>query len=537
MTQNQWSMSARTTVRPGPDGHTQLIQQGIALHNARRFREAERCYQLVLRDNPKHPDALNLMGVLAVEADRFTIAIDYLRKAVAINPRQAIYQNNLGNALFVHSFPEEAIPHLKKAVQLDPKYAEAMCNLGRAYRTIGDAEKARRWFEKALKADAGFLRAKAGLAELAVELGQTEEATEAFRKILALDPWQIEALWGIALARKFEESDPEIQAIEQVLRDPTLRSDQRAPLHHALGKIYNDIGRWEDALGQFIQGKKNKAMKFYMELHRRTYANLRSTFSKTFFAARPGYGHNDERPVFIVGMPRSGTTLTEQILASHPRVHGLGELPDFRKIGQELNYGRPEPEAFSAAVEVMKPKQALKLAERYLRVMKRVPKGAARATDKNPHNYEMLGLIAILFPNAKIVHCRRDAMDTCVSCFMQNFNDSHGYNSDLTVLGQYYREYSALMDHWRDVLPLKFFELNYEDMVADQEGMSRKLIDFVGLEWDDACFDFFNTERTVATPSRWQVRQPIYTTSVKRWKRYEAHLGPLKEALGDLFVE
>ena len=536
MTQNQWSMSARTTVRPGPDGHTQLIQQGIALHNARRFREAERCYQLVLRDNPKHPDALNLMGVLAVEADRFTIAIDYLRKAVAINPRQAIYQNNLGNALFVHSFPEEAIPHLKKAVQLDPKYAEAMCNLGRAYRTIGDAEKARRWFEKALKADVGFLRAKAGLAELAVELGQTEEATEAFRKILALDPWQIEALWGIALARKFEENDPEIQAIEQVLRDPTLRSDQRAPLHHALGKIYNDIGRWEDALGQFIQGKKNKAMKFYMELHRRTYANLRSTFSKTFFAARPGYGHNDERPVFIVGMPRSGTTLTEQILASHPRVHGLGELPDFRKIGQELNYGRPEPEAFSAAVEVMKPKQALKLAERYLRVMKRVPKGAARATDKNPHNYEMLGLIAILFPNAKIVHCRRDAMDTCVSCFMQNFNDSHGYNSDLTVLGQYYREYSALMDHWRDVLPLKFFELNYEDMVADQEGMSRKLIDFVGLEWDDACFEFFNTERTVATPSRWQVRQPIYTTSVKRWKRYEAHLDPLKEALGDLFV-
>ncbi len=180
---------------------------------------------------------------------------------------------------------------------------------------------------------------------------------------------------------------------------------------------------------------------------------------------------------------------------------------------------------------------ARKLAGQYLRVMERAPKGASRCTDKNPHNYEMLGVIALLLPNARIIHCRRDPMDTCVSCFMQNFNDSHGYNSELAVLGQYYREYTALMDYWREALPRSMLELRYEDMVADQEGMSRKLIDFVGLDWDDACLEFFNTERTVSTPSRWQVRQPIYNTSVKRWKRYETHLDPLKEALGDLFVE
>lgn len=539
MKQKQWSMSAKATIRAPVarvDGHKQLIQQGLVLHKARKFREAERCYQTVLRDDPRHPDALNLMGVLAVEADRFAIAVDYLRKAVEVDPSEAVYRNNLGNALLVHSLPDEAIPHLKKAAQLDPKYADAMCNLGKAYRTIGDAERAKKWFEKALKADPGFLRAKAGLAELLVELGRTEEATVAFREVLAVDPRQIEALWGLAIARRFEEGDPEIASIETALKDPTLRADQRAPLHHALGKICNDTGRWDDAVAHFIQGKKDKALKFYMDLHRRTYANQRQVFTRTFFAARPGYGVSDERPVFIVGMPRSGTTLTEQILASHPRVHGLGELPVIRKIGQALSYGRVEPKDFTDAVTAVDATRTRMLAEQYLRVMSRAPASTLRATDKNPHNYEMLGVIALLFPNARIIHCRRDPMDTCVSCFMQNFNDSHGYNSDLRVLGQYYREYSALMDHWLEALPLAMFELQYEDMVADQEGMSRRLIDFLGLDWDDACLEFFKTERTVSTPSRWQVRQPIYSTSVKRWKRYEAHLDPLKEALGDLFA-
>ena len=532
-------MSAKATLKIPPAGverHKELIQQGLVLHKARKFREAERCYQMVLRDNPEQPDALNLMGVLAAEADRYAIAIDYLRKAVAIDPREAVYRNNLGNALLIHALPDEAIMHLKKAAQLNPKYADAMCNLGKAYRSIGDADKARRWFENSLRADAGFLRARAGLAELSVELGRTEEATEAFRKILALDPRQIEALWGLALARKFDKDDPEIATIEQVLSDPTLRSDQRAPLHHALGKIYNDIGRYEDAMSHFIQGKKSKALRFYMELHRRTYANQRQIFSKTFFAARPGFGVEDERPVFIVGMPRSGTTLTEQILASHPKVHGLGELPVMRKIGQALKYGSAEPKEFADAVTAMNAGQTRKLAEQYLRVMERTPAGTLRGTDKNPHNYEMLGVIALLFPRARVIHCRRDPMDTCVSCFTQNFNDSHGYNSDLAVLGQYYREYRALMDHWHEVLPLAMFELRYEDMVADQERVSRRLIDFVGLDWDDACLEFFKTERTVSTPSRWQVRQPIYSTSIGRWKRYEAHLDPLKEALGDLFT-
>ena len=214
-----------------------------------------------------------------------------------------------------------------------------------------------------------------------------------------------------------------------------------------------------------------------------------------------------------------------------------GEEVDSNVRARVLYYGTPQPARFENALSALDWSSAAKKAGTYLDVYERAPRDALRIIDKNPHNFECLGLIALMFPNARIIHCHRDAMDTCVSCYMQNFNVTHGYNADLATLGQYYRAYEDLMSHWRDVLPLHIFELQYEEMVADQEAKSRELIDFLGLDWDDACLEFFSADRLVSTPSRWQVRQPIYATSVKRWKRYEEHLDPLKDALGDLFSD
>jgi len=177
------------------------------------------------------------------------------------------------------------------------------------------------------------------------------------------------------------------------------------------------------------------------------------------------------------------------------------------------------------------------LAARYLTELDRHSRTALRVVDKMPHNFLLLGFIALLFPKARIIHCRRDPMDNCVSCYTHRFNKAHGYSTDMKTLGLYYREYRRLMEHWRKVLPLKMFELDYEEMISDQATMSRRLIDFVGLDWDDACLNFHETERTVRTLSRWQVRQPIYTSSVQRWRKYDEFLGPLKEGLGDLFQE
>ncbi len=529
-------MSASTTLNAPSARHEQLVENGIAHQQAGQFREAEHCYQLVLRENGQHPDALHYMGLLAVEADNGQAALDYLGKAVALQPKNAIYQNNLGNAFTYARRPAEGLVHLKKAIRLDKTYVDAYCNLGRAYRDLDMADKAQGQFERCLKAAPGNPRALTSIAELALERGDLAAAQSGFEEVLKHDPENLLALTGLAGSRRCEPGDPLIKLMRRYLDDPDLDREQRAALHHALGKAYNDIADYDEALYHYKRGKEFVDARFHIDLHRTTYSIQKQVFTTQFFAERAGVGSPDERPVFIVGMPRSGTTLTEQILSSHPQVHGMGELGAARKLMGELDYGTPQPERFAKAVAAMDKPAAARKAEAYLEVYDRAPRDALRIVDKNPHNFECLGLIALMFPNARIIHCRRDAMDTCVSCYMHNFSATHGYNTDLATLGHYYRAYDDLMAHWRDMLPLPMLELQYEEVVADQEGKSRELIEFLGLEWDDACLEFFAADRLVSTPSRWQVRQPIYATSVKRWKRYEEHLDPLKEALGDLFT-
>jgi tetratricopeptide (TPR) repeat protein len=509
-----------------------LIEQGVHLHRARRFREAEYVYQAVLRENPQHPDALNLMGVLAIEAGRNTVALDYLRKAVKLSPKQAIYRNNLGNALIIASHCEEALPHLRRAVALDPGYAEAWCNIGKAWRLIGDMVQAEKHFRRTLSLSPGFLRAQTGLAELDTEMGRFEEAGTAFKRILALDPRNVEALCGLAMVRKFEVGDPVIGQFETLMRDVQLRDDERAPLHHAFAKICNDLGCYDEAVTHFTRGKELKKLKFHTELHHATYAAQRALFTPAFFLERKNFGSEDARPVFVVGLPRSGTTLTEQILASHSAIEGLGELPDMRRIAHGLGYGSADPEVFTKRIAKLTKREAHELAQNYCKAYARAPKDAQRLVDKSPHNYELLGLITLLFPKTHIIHCRRDPLDNGVAIYMQNFSESHGYNKDFATLGAYCREYQGLMAHWQDVLPLPIHTIDYEATVAQFDDTARALISFVGLPWDENCLKFFESERQVRTPSRWQVRQPIYSSSVNRWKRYEKYLGPLKAGLG-----
>ena len=515
--------------------HNRVIENGLALYSSRRFVEAERCFQTVLLQDPKHPDALHMMGLLAIEANQFLAAIDFMQRALKQMPRQPMYLNNVGNALILARKPEDALRYLRKAIKLLPRYAEAHNNLGRAYRALGKADEARKCFARALAIEPGFIRAEAAFGEMLVEIGEMPEAAQVFRSILARDPHNVQALGGLSAAFKFTEEDPELDNIQAALRNPNLIPDHRVILHHAAGKICNDLGRYDDAMQQYFAGKKAAGLQFPIELHHRSYAILRSKFSKAGFAGNFTTGSQSEIPVFIVGMPRSGTTLTEQIIASHPLASGAGELPDIRRTGTQLGYGLPEVDAYVKNVQALSAAALGEISSAYLSSLTRgVPKSTLRVSDKNPQNYEQLGLIARLFPNAHIVHCRRNPVDTCISNFMQSFDQSHGYNADLTVLGHYYRDYVQLIDHWRSVLPLKFLDLDYEDMISDQEGTSRRLIEFLDLEWHDDCLRYFNNKRSVTTPSRWQVRQPIYASSVNRWKRYERHLAPLLEALGDL---
>ena len=232
-------------------------------------------------------------------------------------------------------------------------------------------------------------------------------------------------------------------------------------------------------------------------------------------------------------MPRCGSTLTEQILASHPAVAGLGELANLRNIGREHGYLDMQAAILKNALLALSTDQIKAMSEKYAQVFARTGQPVARYIDKNLHNFELLWLIALLFPNAAIIHCKRDPIDNCVSIFQQNFTEFHSYSKDFETLGRYYRSYERLMAHWKKVLPIKIIESSYEDMVEDLEGNARKLIGHLGLEWDDRCLEFQKSERIVQTASRWQVRQGIYKSSQQRWKKFEPWIGDLISALGD----
>lgn len=497
-----------------------------------RAEEALGCYERLLALNPRHADAWVQKAALLLDLRRLKEAATSLDRALEIDPGEAEAWNTAGNLRMEVQQPEEALDCYDRAIALKPGHAEAHRNRGAALMELGRPAEAAASFAAALALKPGYGDARAGLARLALEEGRFAEAEERFAGVLRDEPGHPESLAGIAGVRRYAEGDPLFDRLKQRLAEGGLSGERQALLHHALGKIANDAGLHDEAMLAFARSKAVSQSRFDLAQHRASYAAMRELFTAEFFAARQDFGLADERPVFVVGMPRSGTTLTEQILASHARAEGLGELPDMARLARSLGGGPSQPARFADAVRAMTAADSRRLAERYCEAWRAAPPDALRLIDKRPHNYELLGLIALLFPRARIIHCRRDAVDTCLSMYMQHFSAGHGYNRELGVLGQYYRDYEALMAHWAGVLPLDLQDCVYEETVADVETAARALVSFLGLEWDPNCLDYHAQERTVRTPSLWQVRQPVYKSSVARWRRYEAHLGPLLEALG-----
>jgi hypothetical protein len=514
-----------------------LLQKGQAHQKRGQFKEAEHCYQLVLRDDSKNAEALNLLGVLVVEAEQYDMSIELLLKAIKQKPKSAKFRNNLANSYILNDQPELAVPHLRKALARNPGLIEALMNMTRAYREMGKWKSALGLCEKALKRDPDFTPARVEQAGIMADSGDTIGATVLFRQILNDKPRELDAMIGLAGSHKFTRDDKEIELFEAALSEGGLPEEKTISLLHTAGKYYNDIKDYDNAFARFAKANDMAERNFDLTAYRKHVDQLSHLFTPLNFIKYQGAGSDSERPVFIVGMPRSGTTLTEQIIASHPKAFGAGELPDIGVISGEITQTHYSQATYYEHLKNLTTDQISHYAERYLNVLNRHSRQALRVVDKMPHNFEALGLIAMLFPQARIIHCKRDPMDNCMSVFTHHFIETHGYNTSLEKLGLYYREYNRLMDHWKAALPLNIFELQYENMIVDQEGMTRKLVDFLDLEWDDSCLNFHQTERSVQTISQWQVRQPIYTTSVKRWKHYDKHLGPLKQALGDLFVD
>jgi tetratricopeptide (TPR) repeat protein len=483
---------------------------GYTLKEQGKLVEALEAYRRAQAIDPGRVDVHNNLGTVLFELDRMAEAEACFRQALAQRPDSPMTLANLANALTAQGKHEEAAAACRRAIELEPPHADAHYNFG----------KANAWNQMA--------------AALAAQ-GDLHAAHEAYQKAVELVPTKASFHRGLALSKRFEAGDRQLAVMEQLAANPApVPEPERIHLQFALGKAYADLKDYDRSFRHLLAGNRLKREQLTYD-DAGAFANMqrvRNVFSAQLLQAKAG-GKTAPTPVFIVGMPRSGTTLIEQIIASHPKAFGAGELLDLHNIVQSLAGLNGSGLCFPEVIETMSREQLRQVGARYLAVIRALAPTAERIVDKMPGNFHFPGLIQLALPNARIIHSRRDPVDTCLSCFSILFEgDAIPYSYDLGELGRFYRSYDALMAHWRAVLrPGLMIEVQYEEVVADLENQARRIIAHCGLEWDDACLAFYKTRRPVRTSSVAQVRQPIYNSSVGRWRPYREQLRALLEEL------
>ncbi len=510
------------------------LQIAVQLEEQGDDEGAKQRYQQILRADPRQADALNRLGVMAGRKKEYANSARFFAEAVKVEPKNAPLRGNLGVAYLKANDLGNALVHLKKALALDKRSMVALYNLADCYSQLEKPGEAMEYVERLLKVMPDHKRGRLLKARILASLGRMDEAEVIYREMIATGQKLAAAYRGISSIKKFREEAPELAEVEALL-EGEMPGSERQTLHFTAGKFADDCGQHDRAFVHFIAGKNQYEEKFDIVAYAELIHGMIELMTPEFFAERSEFADRSDRPVLIFGMPRSGTTLTEQIIGSHPRARPAGELTYFNMTMRDYGFSRTRPDRFLRTVESISRKDAKRIAEGYLAVLRKQSRTADRVVDKMPHNFEQVWLISLLFPNAAFIHARRDPMDNCISCFTNALNEAHNYTGDLKTLGRYYRLYDELTRHWYKVAPVNILASQYEDLTADQEGRSRDLIAHTGLEWDDACLRYYESDASVRTLSRWQDRQPVYKSSVARWKKYDAHLDPLKEALGDLY--
>ena len=515
----------------------------VAHHNlgaallAKQFpAEAERCFREALRLQRGYAEAWNSLGLAQGAQGALGPAADSFRQALRLNPDYAEAHNSLAFSLLQEDRLEEAIAEVRAALVAKPGYLQARLNLAIILVEQESFEAALAACDEVLRDHPAHPAALAGKASVLDRLGQREEAAKIVMPLAdarAL-PHAMIPLYG-RLSRDSEKQEEAIALLEGIEASGSAAESARRDLHFALGNLYDRLGRHDDAFTHYAAGNALRRTDHDPQAVTERTDRIIAFYSPERLARLPraetGPAYPADLPVFIVGTPRSGTSLVEQILSCHRDVAAAGELRELRRLAEGLGLGFKdgEPEPSEGALSG----DALTAAGRtYLDGLKARGESAKHITDKMPYNFERLGLISLLFPAARVIHCKRDPLDSCLSCYVQNFARGNFQTFDLGHLGLYYRNYERLMVHWQEVLDLAILDVSYEAHVKDPEGTCRQILDFLGLDWDPACLDFHESKRYVKTASRDQVQKPIYRSSVGRWRPYEANLGPLKDALG-----
>jgi tetratricopeptide (TPR) repeat protein len=505
--------------------------RGSALQKLNRIHEAEKALRCAILLKPDYAEAYCNLGTVLIDLGSLFEAEAMIRHAVELKPNSTTALCNLGKVLIDLGKSDEAEVVIRRALALKPDYAEAYFYLGAVLIRLGRPDAAAEATRRAIALKPDLAGAHHNLGMALLELGRLTEAREAAEKAIALAPHEPLHFRQLGEVRKYAVSDPYLTALEALSkREASLDIGRQIDLHFALAKAHADVGQMEDEFKRLLAGNKLKrSLIDYDE----TFVlgeidRAQQVFTSEFMRASQGASELSSKPVFIVGMPRSGTTLVEQILASHPHVFGAGELKFFELAIGDVRSAMHEAPAYPEIAVHMSGEQFREIGERYLARIQELAPDASHITDKMPANFVFVGLIHFALPNATIIHTVRDPVDTCISCFSKLFMEGNFQTYNLAELGRYYRHYKALMAHWHSVLPPgRILDVKYEDTVSDVEGVARRIVAHCGLPWDQNCLDFHRTERAIRTASAAQVRSPIYASSIGRWRAYQPFLGQL----------
>lgn len=539
----------------------------VSLESLGKLDEALHHLQIALRFNSNNPVLLNNIGILYLKLDSLEKAIKAFQKALIINPNLPDTHHNLSivfrkkgdrnkamlacrKALSINpNFPEalhqagllnhklgkldEAQQYYKKAIENRPDFPEAYFNLGNLLKDKGQFQVAVQVYQKAIQYKPDFHRAIGNMGNAFMFLGDDKAAISCWENAIGVKPDHVQAYAHIVALRHFKKKDRFVVAMETLLADPKLSVAQKIHLNFALSKAYGDLKNYDRSFQLMAEGNRlrRKTFDYDETIIKNEVASIKTVFREDWIKERNGYGCDDQTPIFIIGMPRSGTSLVEQILSSHPDVFGAGELYHLDAIlsAKSREYGKGK---FPEYIHMLRPKDFKKIGLAYVREIRKLAPKARFITDKMPQNFLFVGMIKLILPRAKIIHCRRSPMDTCFSIFKTNFTKLHKYSHSLKEIGFYYRLYQDLMKHWHDVSPDCIYDICYEELVSDPDYHVRAIIEYCNLDWSDDCLNFHRSRRPVMTASTQQVRRPFYRDSIELWRNYKKYLFHLHSFLG-----
>lgn len=561
--------SFRKAIKINPryaDAHNDL---GNVYLNMGRLKESFNAYRKALNLAPNHPMLVSNIGNVLMAQGEYEKALNWLnksveldpdnaathcnlgntfrslgesRKAVAaykhaieLNPRQSNYCLNLGGVLIELEELDEAVECFNQVLKLNPEDQKAYMGLGKARNAQGNLDQAVASYQKAISIDPANAKCYSELGGAYGDHGETDKAISALQKALEIDPKLISVYPELTRNKKFIEPDADVKAMESLFSMKEITDTKKSDLAFSLGKAYEDLGEFDKSMEFVIRAArlKRNSFDYSIEKSSKKFDRIKQVFSADFFSEYADVGDPDRTPIFVLGMPRSGTSLVEQILASHPAVFGAGELNNITTVYQSLDKSIDDPKsnAFPEALIGLGPDDFASLGKQYVTSIREYSAQAAFIVDKMPHNFLHIGFIRAILPNARIIHCTREPLDNCLSLFKTGFHKGQLYSYDQCELGQYYKLYLELMDYWKTTLPGFIHDLNYEELVNHQEEQTKRLLQYCELPWDDACMNFHKTRRKIKTASNAQVIRPIYQDSVKLWTRYENYLKPLISSL------